>query len=63
MTEQDKEYLKDLFAGFAMCGLVIGGKYSPEEMSLMAYKIAETMIDVKEFKDVGIKGVRKRKAK
>lgn len=63
MTEQDKEYLKDLFAGFAMCGLVIGGKHSSEEMSLMAYKIAETMIDVKEFKDVGIKGVRKRKTK
>lgn len=61
MTEQDKEYLRDLFAGFAMCGLVINGKYATDEIALMAYKMAETMVDVKEFRDVGIKGVRKKR--
>lgn len=64
MTDQDKdkEYLRDFFAGFAMCGLIINNKYTTNEVALMSYKMAEAMIDAKEFMDVGIKGVRKKRS-
>lgn len=62
MNEQDKEYLRDLFAGFSVCGLIISGKHAVEEIPFMAYKMADSMIEFKDFKDIGIKGVRKKKS-
>lgn len=61
MTDQDKEYLRDLFAGFALCGWIVNGDYSKEEMPSLAYAMADSMLEAREQKDVGIKAMRRRK--
>lgn len=62
MSEQDKEYLRDLFAGFSVCGLIISGKHAVEEIPFMAYKMADSMIEERKSSGEGIVTI-KRKAK
>lgn len=62
MTDQDKEYLRDLFAGFAMCGWIIRSEFPQDEgMAQVAYAIADQMMEAREHKNVGIKAMRRRK--
>ena len=44
MTEQDKEYLEALYAGFAMIGFIINGDYSVEEIPSRSKAIAKQML-------------------
>ena len=44
MTEQDKEYLEALYAGFAMIGFIINGDYSAEEIPNRSKAIAKQML-------------------
>jgi hypothetical protein len=57
MNDQD---LRDCFAMFAMCGLLMRGNNNLEQIPECAYTIADHMIEArKPPKDVGIKTVKK----
>ena len=43
MTEHEQN-LRDLAAMFTMCGLVMNGDYSLEEIPALAYKTADAML-------------------
>ena len=48
MTKDDKEYMRILFAGFALCGAIGSGKsWAPKQM----WAIADEMIESMEDKD------------
>ncbi len=61
MTEQDKEYLEALYAGFAMAGYLMNGDYSPEEIPNLAKKMAKSMMEEELEDDGGIARIKKRK--
>lgn len=62
MTDQDKEMLRDVFAGLAMCGWIMNGDYAKEEIPSLAYAMADEMMDArKPREEIGIKTVRKAK--
>ena len=61
MTEQDKEYLEALYAGFAMAGYLMNGDYSPEEIPTLAKKMAKSMMEDELEDDGGIARIKKRK--
>jgi hypothetical protein len=62
MTDQDKEMLRDVFAGLAMCGWIISGDYPNEQIPNIAYAMADEMIEARNAKpEIGIKTVRKGK--
>jgi len=61
MTEQDKEYLEALYAGFAMAGYLMNGDYSPEEIPTLARKMAKSMMEEELDDDGGIARIKKRK--
>jgi hypothetical protein len=61
MTEQDKEYLEALYAGFAMAGYLMNGDYSPEEIPNLAKKMAKSMMEEELDDDGGIARIKKRK--
>jgi hypothetical protein len=61
MTEQDKEYLEALYAGFAMAGYLMNGDYSPEEIPNLAKKMAKSMMEDELEDDGGIARIKKRK--
>lgn len=44
MTDQEKEYLEALYAGFAMIGFIINGDYSPEEIPSRSKALAKQML-------------------
>ena len=44
MTDQDKDYLESLYAGFAMIGFLMNGDYSPEEIPSRSKAMAKAMI-------------------
>lgn len=56
MNDQD---LRDCFAMFAMCGLLMRGNNKLEQISEGAYVIADDMMKSRKPKEVGIKAVRK----
>ncbi len=45
MTDQDKEMLRDVFAGLAMCGWIISGDYPNDQIPNIAYAMADEMIE------------------
>jgi hypothetical protein len=51
MNEQDKEYLRDLFAGFALCGILSCDYSVDEEPAKLAYKYADAMLEARKLKD------------
>ena len=62
MSEQDKEYLRDLFAGFAMCGLLSHGDKPIERVAEASYAIADAMFRFREpEEEQGIVAIRKKK--
>jgi hypothetical protein len=62
MTEQDKEYLRDLFAGFALIGLLIRGNDKLEQLPSGAYALADHMLEARKPPEEGIVAI-KRKVK
>jgi hypothetical protein len=61
MTENDKEYLEALYAGFAMAGLLMNGDYSPEEIPSLSKRMAKAMMEEELDDDGGIATIKKRK--
>lgn len=62
MTDQDKEMLRDIFAGLAMCGLVMMNKepYNDIAVAELSYNLADKMMEARKPKEeIGIKTVRK----
>jgi hypothetical protein len=64
MTDDDK-YLRDLFAGFAMNGLIScsGGKFDMDAVAESSYKQADAMIEARKIKEDGIVSIPKRTRK
>jgi len=62
MTDQDKEYLRDLLAGFALAGLLMRGNNKLEEIAEGAYALADHMIEARKENGEGIVAI-KRKVK
>jgi len=60
MSDDDKEYLRALYAGLAMVGWIMNGDYTPEEIPPLALKQADAMLELLE-PDEGIVSIRKRK--
>lgn len=62
MTDQDKEMLRDIFAGLALCGILSCDYAVDEEPAVLAYKYADDMMEArKPREEIGIKTVRKGK--
>ena len=63
MNEQDKEYLRDLLAGFAMAGLLMRGNNKLEQIPPAAYEMADQMMEVRDPEEsIGLPAI-KRKAR
>lgn len=68
MTDQDKEYLRDLVAMFAMNGIIARGGLHPElmpeeAMARRAYEVADAMLEARDQKStIGLPAI-KRKAR
>lgn len=63
MNDQDKEYLRDLAALFAMNGLLHQENYEANCLAELAYSIADAMMEAREPKEtIGLPAI-KRKAK
>lgn len=45
MTDQDKEHLEALYAGFAMAGFIMNGDYTVEEIPALAKRMAANMME------------------
>lgn len=45
MTDQDKEHLEALYAGFAMVGYLMNGDYTAEEIPSLAKRMAASMVE------------------
>jgi hypothetical protein len=69
MTEQDKEYLRDLFAMFAMNGIVSRGinENVVEKVAENAYVMADAMMEARDKEDSyaeeGITAIKKRRSR
>jgi hypothetical protein len=61
MTEEDKDYLESLYAGFAMIGFLMNGDYSPEEIPSRAKAMAKAMMEPEVT--VGLPAIKKRTRK
>jgi hypothetical protein len=61
MTDQDKEYLEAVYAGFAMIGFIINGDYSAEEIPSRSKAMAKFMMEEEEKGILAIKPKRNRK--
>jgi hypothetical protein len=59
MTDQEKEYLRDLMAMFALNGILSCNYDVGEEPAVLAYKYADEMMEARKPQDIGIKTVRK----
>ena len=60
----DDDYLRDLFAGFAMLGLVQMNKepYDDVAVAELSYSLADKMMEARKVKnEAGIAGIEKRK--
>lgn len=65
MNDQDKEYLRDLMAMFALNGLIkeANGDYADDAMADLAYSLADAMMEAREPKSkAGLPAI-KRKVK
>jgi hypothetical protein len=62
MSDQDKEHLRDLLAGFALCGILSCDYSVEEEPAVLAYKYADEMLEARKPKEEGIVAI-KRKTK
>ena len=61
MNEND---LRDCFAMFAMCGWIMNGDYSKEEIPSLAFDMADAMLEARKGNgSIGLPPVRARKTK
>ena len=60
MTDQDKEYLRDLFAGFALTGLLMRGNNKLEQLASGAYALADEMLEARKPNEEGIVAIKRR---
>lgn len=60
MTDQDKEYLRDLLAGFALTGLLMRGNNKLEQLASGAYALADEMLEARKPHEEGIVAIKRR---
>jgi len=66
MNDQDKEYLRDLIAMFALNGIIARGGLHPElmpeeSMARRSYEIADAMLEARNPEEtVGLPAIKKR---
>jgi hypothetical protein len=60
MMEQHESNLRDLYAGFAMLGLIMRGA-SEEDIPPRAWEMAERMIEIRGGEQEGIAAIKKEK--
>jgi hypothetical protein len=66
MTDQDKEYMRDLMAMFTLCGIVMRGIDDQiiEDVAINAYKMADAMLEAREQKStVGLPAIKRKRSK
>lgn len=57
MSEQDKEYLRDLLAGFALAGLLMRGNNKLESIAEGAYSLADDMLEARDKQPESEEGI------
>ncbi len=62
MSEQDKEYLRDLLAGFALAGLLMRGNNKLEQIAESAYSLADDMLESRKPKEEEQEAIDEKKA-
>ena len=60
MTDQDREYLRDLLAGFALTGLLMRGNNKLEQLASGAYALADEMLEARKQNEEGIVAIKRR---
>ena len=60
MTDQDKEYLRDLLAGFALIGLLMRNNNKLEQLPHGAYALADEMLEARKPREEGIVAIKRR---
>jgi len=60
MTDHDKDTLRDIFAGLAMCALIIRDE---EGVAEEAYRFADDMMDARNSMSIGLPAIKKRTRK
>ena len=60
MTDQDREYLRDFFAGFALIGLLMRNNNKLEQLSNGAYALADEMLEARKPREEGIVAIKRR---
>ena len=60
MTDQDKEYLRDLMAMFALNGILSCNYDVGEEPAVLAYKYADEMMEARKPRAEGIVAIKRR---
>jgi hypothetical protein len=64
MNDQDREYLRDLMAMFALNGILSCNYDVGEEPAVLAYKYADEMMEARDPKEtVGLPAIKKRTRK
>jgi hypothetical protein len=61
MTDQDKEHLEALYAGFAMVGYLINGDYTADEIPSLAKRMASSMMEPETT--VGLPAIKRKRTK
>jgi hypothetical protein len=61
MTDQDKEHLEALYAGFAMVGYLMNGDYTADEIPSLAKRMAASMIEPETT--VGLPAIKRKRTK
>jgi hypothetical protein len=62
MTEDDKGMLRDIFAGLAMCGLIMKNIGTPQDMAEASYCMADALMEARDKgEELGIAAVKPRK--
>lgn len=60
MTDHDKDTLRDIFAGLAMCALIIRDE---EGVAEEAYRFADDMMEARNSTPIGLPAIKKRTRK
>jgi hypothetical protein len=60
MTDHDKDTLRDIFAGLAMCALIIRDE---QDIAKEAYRFADEMMEARDPMTLGLPAIKKRTRK